>query len=240
MKLLAIDLFCGGGGACIGMQQAGFEVVGVDIKPHRNYPGHHVVGDIHNLPVLLHKANFIWSSPPCQKYSIGIFSNGKNFADKLPDLIPITREILSGHPFTCIENTPRSPIRKDLELTGMSVGLDCIQRNRIFELSFPCQMMMPLDLPRKKWDSGEAITVWKGMSGTNRYQRERRRRLGLPPTVPLSEGKEKMGIPEEYVFNKSELGEAVAPPMAKFIALEAKKQILSSNTCLRRHRTEPL
>ena len=46
-KLLALDLFCGGGGACIGMQWAGFEVVGIDIKPHRNYPGHFIQADIH-------------------------------------------------------------------------------------------------------------------------------------------------------------------------------------------------
>ena len=50
-KLLALDLFCGGGGACIGMQQAGFEVVGVDIKPHKNYPGHFIQADIAQLAV---------------------------------------------------------------------------------------------------------------------------------------------------------------------------------------------
>ena len=38
-KSLALDLFCGGGGACIGMQQAGFEVVGIDIKPHTKLSG---------------------------------------------------------------------------------------------------------------------------------------------------------------------------------------------------------
>ena len=30
----ALDLFCGGGGACIGLQQAGFTVTGIDINPH--------------------------------------------------------------------------------------------------------------------------------------------------------------------------------------------------------------
>lgn len=29
----ALDLYCGGGGATIGLMQAGFEVTGIDIKP---------------------------------------------------------------------------------------------------------------------------------------------------------------------------------------------------------------
>ena len=37
-KPRALDLFCGGGGVALGLQAAGFQVVGVDIEKHNNYP----------------------------------------------------------------------------------------------------------------------------------------------------------------------------------------------------------
>ena len=220
-KPLALDLFCGGGGACIGMQRAGFEVVGIDIKPHKNYPGHFIQADIHNLPVSIDDFDFLWASPPCQKYSNATINRIKA---TLPDLIPIAREVLRGHPYSVIENVPVAPIHKILELTGLSVGLEYIQRRRHFELSFLCMQPPAPPLPRETWESGQAITVWTGLSCTNALQRERRKRAGLP-TISKTEAKEKMGIPQHYEMTRREIGESVPPAYSEFIAKEALRQM---------------
>lgn len=42
----ALDLFCGGGGAALGLMRAGYDVVGVDIVDHSDvYPGEFIQAD---------------------------------------------------------------------------------------------------------------------------------------------------------------------------------------------------
>ena len=135
--MIALDLFCGGGGAGEGLMRAGFDVVGIDKDDHHeSYPGQFIQGDIHSLPVDPHDFDLVWASPPCQAFST-MSAVGKVYREPI-NLIPITREVLKDHAWTIIENVPTAPIRPDIVLTGPMFGLYKIMRKRKFELSFFC------------------------------------------------------------------------------------------------------
>src|ERR1041384_1595019 len=69
-----LDLFCGAGGAAMGYHQAGFDVVGVDIKPQPHYPFEFIeaeaIGWVESGAWQIALAfDPIPASPPCQAYS---------------------------------------------------------------------------------------------------------------------------------------------------------------------------
>ena len=126
----ALDLYCGGGGATVGMIRCGVDVFGVDISAQREYPGSHdlfkfLQADVLKLPVeFLQRFDFIWASPPCQAYSYAAH-RWRNTGREWPDLLPATRDLLleTRIPF-CIENVAGAPIRKDLLLCGTPSKLE--------------------------------------------------------------------------------------------------------------------
>lgn len=128
MKLRIADLFCGAGGAGKGLHDAGFEVVGFDIKPQKNYPFEFHKVDAFDVD--LSKFNAVWTSPPCQAYSR--FTPNRLKPNHW-DSIPPTRQLLeaSGKPYV-IENVPCSPLRVRLILTGPMFG-SLLLRERWFE-----------------------------------------------------------------------------------------------------------
>jgi len=136
MKPRLLDLFCGAGGASMGYHRAGFEVVGVDIKPQPHYPFEFHQADALTYP--LEGFDAYHASPPCQRFS-RMQHIHKNY-DTHPDFIDPMRKLLGaiGKPYV-IENVIGAPIRIDLMLCGTMFGLR-VPKHRIFESNIP----MPL------------------------------------------------------------------------------------------------
>lgn len=69
MKPRALDLFCGAGGATMGLMRAGFHVTGVDINNQPRYVGDCFrIADALRYP--LEGYDFIWASSPCEEFSV--------------------------------------------------------------------------------------------------------------------------------------------------------------------------
>lgn len=130
MKPRLLDLFCGAGGAAMGYYRAGFEVVGVDIKPQPRYPFEFHQADAMTYP--LDGFDAIHASPPCQAYS-----RAQRIRDnEHPDLIgPLRRRfVLSALPWV-IENVPGSPLFDPVLLCGTMFKDLRVYRHRLFESS---------------------------------------------------------------------------------------------------------
>jgi DNA (cytosine-5)-methyltransferase 1 len=120
----------------VGYHRAGFDVVGVDIAPQKNYPFEFHQADAMTYP--LDGFDVVHASPPCQAYSITRHTHSVQH----PDLLDPIRERLKawGGPYV-IENVPGADMPGAIELCGAQntahdpdTGLTLrLRRHRLFE-----------------------------------------------------------------------------------------------------------
>lgn len=220
MRLL--DLFCCAGGATVGYLRAGFEVVGVDLEPQKNYPCAFLQSDALALDVrFLRFFDVIHASPPCQGYTSMRHAPG---AVGAPRLIGAVREMLkaSGRPYV-IENVEeaRGDMVDPITLCGSMFGLGtqghALRRHRLFESNIPIQP------PRPCRHGGQPVV---GVYGG--HARNRAAKRGGRGTRDTWEGGHKVAMSEAMGgmawATCAEISEAIPPAYSEHIG----RQIVAS------------
>jgi DNA (cytosine-5)-methyltransferase 1 len=205
-----LDLFCGAGGAAMGYHRAGFDVVGVDIKPQPRYPFPFFQGDALTFP--LEGFDAIHASPPCQAYTT---MNNRHGSRSLP-LIAETRARLSGAGVPGVmENVmgALSEMRQPIRLTGEMFGLR-VHRARLFESS--CLLLVGTPPPRQ----ADPVAIYGKFDGRRLWTRADGSELRACKN--MKEAQAAMGIDW---MTWDELREAIPPAYTEFIGRQLLRHL---------------
>lgn len=220
--LIVLDTFCCAGGMGMGYYLAGFEVVGVDLRPQPNYPFPFIQGDaIEYIRKHGHEYDLVHGSPPCQAYTPLNAYNHKTY----PDLIAPTRDamIYAGQPYA-IENVEAAwpELRDPVMLCGSIFKLK-MYRHRLFETSFKVRDRMHWRhvhtctrngyLPTR---SAPFMTITGGRH-SRAWQNAAADAMEMPWIKVAAGGDIKLGI--------REVCEAIPPKYAKYIGEEFLRTI---------------
>lgn len=220
-----LDLFCNAGGAGAGYALAGFEVVGVDLHPQKNYPFAFIQHDALTLdPRFLATFDAIHASPPCQGYTSMRHAPGAKGA---PRLIGQTRTMLerTGLPWI-IENVEdaRTEMRDPLTLCGSMFGLGSqgcqLRRHRLFESNIAISPPSPC-----KHDDRPVIGVYGG------HARRRAASAGGRGTRDVWVGGHRAAMSEAMGMTWAtcaEMSEAIPPAYTEHLGRQLIAHIIST------------
>lgn len=214
MKRRLLDLFAGAGGCSVGYHRAGFEVTGVDIEEHDDYPYELVVADAMDVLAdreFLAGFDVVHASPPCQaKTTMSNRYRGKGGrTDEHVNLIAPVRDLLLtwGGPYV-IENVPgaRPDLREPITLHGGMFGLG-VDRPRLFETNAPL-MLAPAPATRNPVGvygaRPDGRRLWTRADGTEQRA-----------AASIEEAGAAMGI--DWMTDFRDIAEAIPPAYTAYI-----------------------
>jgi DNA (cytosine-5)-methyltransferase 1 len=219
---LCLDLFCGAGGAAMGLYRAGYDLVGIDNRPQPRYPFRFIQGDALRPPVRLEDFDLIWASPPCQGYS-RLRHLPWLREKRWPKLIAPMREALrsSGVDWV-IENVEDAPL-DGITLCGQMFGLPTY-RHRKFECS---RLLMEPGHPRHRHVVGRGRMVndrrkrINKSSGGGQFGKNEQVITVASGQFKKREGERALGIDWMRV---PELAQAIPPAYSEFIGRQLLPQ----------------
>ncbi|MGY1869832.1 DNA methylase [Nocardia gipuzkoensis] len=137
-----LDLYCCAGGASMGYHRAGFEVVGVDIRPQPRYPFEFYQGDaLEFLDAHGHEFDVVAASPPCHDHTPLASRAG---VDGSGWLLEATLDRLAAGPAPwVVENVMGASMRADVVLCGTMFGLRTY-RHRKFAIDPRVPLLPPV------------------------------------------------------------------------------------------------
>ena len=196
----------------MGYHRAGFEVVGVDIKPQPRYPFEFHQADAMTFP--LEGFDVIHASPPCQPFTrAGHLMRAQGGTTAALDLVAPTRARLeaSGVPWV-MENVEGSPLENPLILCGSTFRIG-VRRHRLFESN----LWLPAAGPCRHREQGKPVGVYGRMGDEIKGLDRSTGRIatGGHTAKTIEEAQEAMGI--DWTDDWQELKEAIPPAYTEWI-----------------------